>query len=189
MALAAVVALLVGLAGFQLTSLFSDPDSPVIVVADDAPPAGAAPGGRTAVAGVEIYGPADGDNAARVTRVIDGDLVSAWRTSTYRQQLPALKPGIGIVISFVSPVQLSSLSVASPSRGTRLQVRAAPSADAAFTETVPIANAVLDNDRTSISLADSQPVQYVLVWIDRLGGSGDDFVTEINELEFRRALT
>ena len=189
MALAAVVALLVGLAGFQLTSLFSDPDSPVIVVADDAPPAGAAPGGRTAVAGVEIYGPADGDNAARVTRVIDGDLVSAWRTSTYRQQLPALKPGIGIVISFVSPVQLSSLSVASPSRGTRLQVRAAPSADAAFTETVPIANAVLDNDRTSISLGDSQPVQYVLVWIDRLGGNGGEFVTEINELEFRRALT
>jgi hypothetical protein len=188
-ALAAVVLLLVGLAAFQLTSLFSDPDSPVIVVTDDAPPVGAAAGGRTAVAGVEIYGPADGDNASRVTRVIDGDLGSAWHTSTYRQQLPALKPGVGVMISFVSPVQLSSLSVASPSRGTRLQVRAAPNSNAAFADTVPIAEAVLDSDRTSISLADSQPVQYVLVWIDRLGGSDGGFVTEINELEFRRALT
>lgn len=189
-ALTAVVLLLVGLAAFQLTSLFSDPDSPVIVVADDGTAAGAAPsGGRTAVAGVEIYGRTDGDNASRVSRVIDGDLASAWRTSTYRQQLPALKPGIGVMISFVSPVQLSSLSIASPSRGTRLEVRAAPSADAAFAETVPMADATLTEDRTSVSLADSQPVQYVLVWIDRLGSSDNGYVTEISELEFRRALT
>ncbi|MGQ0575934.1 MAG: protein kinase family protein [Pseudonocardia sp.] len=184
--LAAVVLVIVGYAAFQLTSLFSDPAAPAIVVDDTTP--GAAAGGRTAVAGVEIYGAPDADNAARVTRVIDGDQASSWRTSTYRQQLPALKPGIGVMISFVSPVQLSSMSIASPSPGTRLEVRAAPSADAAFPETVRMASTVIDGERTSLSLAQSQPVQYVLVWIDQLGGGDGQFVTEINELEFRRAL-
>lgn len=191
-ALAAVVVLIIGFAGFQLTSMFSDPSAPAFVVED--PVVGTGSGGRTAVAGVEVYGEGatddeSADNATRVTRVIDGDLVSSWRTSTYRQQLPALKPGVGIMISFVSPVQLSGLTITSPSEGTRLQVRAAPSADATFGDTVPMVAAVLDQDRTSVSLAQSQPVQYVLVWIDRLGSDDGQFVTEINELEFRRSLT
>jgi hypothetical protein len=187
--LAAVVLLIVGYAGFELTSMFSDPDSPMIVVQDTRAAGGLPTGGRTAVAGVELYGAGDGDNASRVTRVIDGDVSSSWHTSTYRQQLPALKPGVGVMISFVSPVQLSTLTVASPSRGTRIEVRAAPSADAAFADTQPIAGAGVEQDRTTISLAESQPVQYVLIWIDRLGTSDDGFRTQIDELEFRRALT
>lgn len=190
--LAAVLLLIVGYGGFQLTSMFRDPSSPAFVVGDsgsqpDTP--GNAVGGRAAVAGVQLYGTGDGDNPARVTRVIDGDPSTFWRTNTYRQQLPALKPGIGVMISFVSPVQLSALSIASPSRGTRVEVRAAPSADATLDETTRIAGAVLDSDRTSVSLAQSQPVQYVLVWIDRLSDADGGYVTQIDEFEFRRALT
>jgi len=186
-AMAAVLILIFGYGAFQLASLFADPDEPAIVVED--PVTGAVPGGgRTAVAGVQLYGE-DGDNAAQVARVLDGNLASSWRTATYREQLPALKPGVGIMISFVSPVQLSGLSITSPSAGTRLEVRAAPSTTAAFAETVPLVAAVLDQERTSMSLAQSPPVQYVLVWIDRLSGGDEQFVTEISELEFRRALT
>ncbi|MGE0295946.1 protein kinase family protein [Pseudonocardia sp.] len=191
--LGAVMALIVGSAGYQLTSVFSDPSSPVIVVGDPGATQGGAggpaTGGRAAVAGVQVYGPGDGDNAARVTRVIDGDTTTFWRTHTYRQQLPALKPGVGVMISFVSPVQLSTLTITSPSRGTRVEVRAAPTSDAGLDETTQVAGAVLDQDRTTISLAQSQPVQYVVVWIDRLGPGEDGYVTQIDELEFRRALT
>ena len=49
----------------------------------------------------------DRDNAGRVSRVIDGNPGSGWRTFVYKQQFPALKPGVGIMVSFASPVQLS----------------------------------------------------------------------------------
>lgn len=189
--LAAVVLVIMGYAGFTLFTLFSDPATPAFVI-EDSSTGTVVTGGRTAVAvaGVELYGAiGEGDNPARVARVIDGDPTSTWRTLTYRQQLPTLKPGIGIMISFASPVQLSGLSIYSPSVGSHLQIRSAPGADAAFGETVPIATSVLNDGRTTVSLAQSQPVQYVLVWIDRLGKDDDQFVTEINELEFRRALT
>ena len=35
-------------------------------------------------------------------------------------------------------------------------------------------------------LTNSQPVQYVLLWITHLGGSGSDNSTEIREVSFRR---
>lgn len=185
-ALVGVVLLIVGYGTFQLTSIFADPPVPAFVV-DDALPVGVA-AGRTAVADVKILGE-DGDNAARVARVIDGDVSTSWRTSVYVEQLPAAKPGVGIVISFVGPVQLSVLTITSPSEGTQMQVRSASVADATFDETTPIATTVLTQRRTTVSLVDSEPVQHVLIWIDQLGGDEDGYVTEINELEFRRALT
>ena len=51
---------------------------------------------------------------------------------------------------------------------------------------VLLTRATLDDGDTSVSLTNSQPVQYVLLWITRLGGSGSDNSTEIRELSFRR---
>ncbi|HXV92552.1 MAG TPA: protein kinase family protein [Pseudonocardia sp.] len=198
--LAAAVLLVLGYVAVQVTSVFSDPDSPTIVVGDsggsvaapppeggdDAPPGGG--GGPVTVAGVEVYDNAgDRDNADRVSRVIDGDPDSSWRTFTYRQQFPALKPGVGIMVSFASPVQLSELSVDSPSTGTRMEIRSAPSAEAPFDDTVPMTQATLGDGETVVPLRDSQPVEHVLLWIDRLGGGGSENVTQIDEVEFRRA--
>jgi hypothetical protein len=122
-----------------------------------------------------------------VSRVIDGDPASSWRTYVYKQQFPALKPGVGIMVSFASAVQLSELTITSPSSGTVVEIRSAPSADAAFSETVPIIETTLGQGSTPVSLAESQPVTHVLVWIKKLSGSGTENVTEINELQFRRA--
>jgi hypothetical protein len=206
--LAVAAALVVGYLGVQFSSLFTDPDSPTIVVGGSVGPSpagggtepsggiaagaggGSEPsGGIAAVAGVEVYDKSgDGDNAARVSRVIDGDPDGGWRTFVYKQDFPALKPGVGIMVSFVSPVQLSSLTILSPSPGTQLQVRSAPSADADFAETVPIADVTLEDGSTPVSMAQSQPVQYVLLWITKLGGGGAENVTEISEVEFHRAV-
>ncbi len=38
-----------------------------------------------------------------------------------------------------------------------------------------------------MSLAGSQPVTHVLVWITKLGGGGGENRTAINELQFQRA--
>ncbi len=195
--LAVAVALVLGFVGMKVGALFiGTGTAPVIVVGNDAPPgapaAPAAPalagGTPVAVAGVEVFDPTgDADNSGRIARVIDGDTSSNWRTYSYRQQFPALKPGIGIMVSFASAVQLTSLAVNSPSPGTVIQVRSAQTVDAALDDTTMITEATLADGATQVSLGGSQPVTHVLLWITKLGGSGSDNVTQINEIQFLRA--
>jgi len=198
-ALAAAVLLVLGYVGVQVGSLFSDSGGPVIVVGNDPgtstnPPAAQGPsdpgtaGGVAAVANVDVYDrTGDSDNAGRVSRVIDGDPTSDWRTFQYNQQFPALKPGVGIMVSFASAVQLSSLTITSPSSGTVVQVRSAPTPDAAFGDTTPITEATLMSGSTPVSLSGSQPVTHVLLWITKLAPSDGGYLTQINEVRFSRA--
>ncbi|MBW0128921.1 protein kinase family protein [Pseudonocardia oceani] len=194
--LAAAVLLVLGYVGVQVTSLFSDPGAPTIVVGPNAggsepPPAsdGEAPAaGPVRVASVEVVDDVgDRDNANRVTRLIDGDPSSTWGTVTYRQQFPALKPGVGVMASFASAVQLSELSISSASAGTRIEVRSAPSADASPDDTELMTEATLDSGTTVVPLDGSQPVEHVLLWIIELAPSGGGFSSELGEVEFRRA--
>jgi len=77
-------------------------------------------------------------------------------------------------------------STVSPSPGTEVEIRSAPSSDAKLGDTVLLTRATLDDGDTAVPLANSQPVQYVLLWITHLGGGGSDNTTEIRELSFRR---
>lgn len=183
-----------GYVGLQLAAFFGAPDNPpsIVVAGPSGGPSDAGgqlgPSEQVSVAGLGVYdNTGDRDNAGRVSAVVDGDPSSTWRTFTYRQQFPALKPGVGIMVSFASPVQLATLTVLSPSAGTQLEIRSAPSADAPFAATVPITTARLGAGSTEVSLAASQPVNHVLIWIVKLGGNGDSNATEIAELVFRRA--
>jgi hypothetical protein len=136
---------------------------------------------------VRVFDPTgDPDNTGRVGRAVDDDPSSTWNTYIYRRPFPALKDGVGIMVSFASPVQLATLTVGSPSTGTEIQIRSAPAPDAPFAQTIPIARTTLQDDSTTVSLAGSQPVQNVLVWITKLGGDGDQNVTEISDLRFER---
>jgi hypothetical protein len=191
-----------GYMSVQLGELFGDPTPRIVVgssvgggnVGGGSVPAPAADGEGAPVAdaavkavGAAVYDDAgDRDNAGRVSRVIDGNPATGWKTFSYKQQFPALKPGVGIMTSFASPVQLSSLVIASPSPGTEIEIRSAPSSDAKLADTVLLTRTTLDDGDTAVPLANSQPVQYVLVWITHLGGGGSDNSTEIRELSFRR---
>ena len=204
-ALGAAVLLVLGYFGAQLTSVFSEGGRPPIVVSGAAPqppdqtadPAAGsddqsapppAVGGPAVPAGVEVYDRSgDRDNDGRVSRVIDGNPSSGWNTFTYKQQFPALKPGVGIMVSFASAVQLSELTIDSASPGTVVQVRSAPTAEADFLDTTQLAEITLGQGPTPVSLAGSQPVTHVLLWITKLGGGDGENRTEINELQFRRA--
>jgi hypothetical protein len=158
----------------------------------------APPSGQDGVAGhgreaavrpnaVRVYDPTgDPDNAGRVNRAVDDDPVSSWSTYIYRRPFPALKPGVGVMVSFSSPVQLSTLTIASPSQGSQIEIRSAPAPDTAFNQTIPIGAATISGQSTTVSLAGSQPVQNVLVWITKLGGGGDQNVTVLSDLRFER---
>jgi hypothetical protein len=119
--------------------------------------------------------------------VIDDNPATTWGTSTYYQQFPAYRPGVGIMVSFASAVQLSELTIQSPSRGTVVEIRSAPSADSSLQDTEKIAEVTLGNGRTPASLAGSQPVEHVLLWITELSGGDGAYSSEISEVEFRRA--
>ena len=193
-----------GVAGYlsaQLGGIFSNPTAPIVIAGSSVPPsgaqAGAPPGGQSGGAptgdaaikavGASVYNvQGDPDGASRVSRAIDGDPDTGWKTFNYRQQFPTLKPGVGIMTSFASPVQLANLTIDSPSPGTEVEIRSAPSPDAALTDTQVLAHAKLDDGATTVSLTNSQPVQYVLVWITHLGGGGGENSTEIREVSFRR---
>ncbi|GAA4687962.1 protein kinase family protein [Pseudonocardia yuanmonensis] len=194
--LGAGVLVVLGYLGVQLGAMFGEPNAPAIVVGDSAAagaPAPTAPGGpavSVAVSGVslEVYDrTGDRDNASDVERAVDGDPATSWATFTYKQQLPALKPGVGLMASFASVEQLSRLTVRSPSAGTVVEIRSAPSVDADLDETQLLTTETLGSGSTTISLADSQPTQHVLVWITKLGGGGDANVSQIDELTFYRA--
>ncbi|HTK61695.1 MAG TPA: hypothetical protein VL595_04930 [Pseudonocardia sp.] len=127
------------------------------------------------------------DNPTQVWRALGADPKAGWSTDTYLQPFPALKPGVGIMVGFAGPVQLTSLRITSPSSGSELEVRSAVSPTSPLAETAVMASTRLQAGETAVSLADSQPVTYVLVWITKLGGGGDDNLTEISNLRFTRA--
>jgi hypothetical protein len=195
-ALGAAVLMVLGYLGVQLGDMFVDSGGPPIVVGGEpvqpgqgqpqvAPsPAGPAVGGLA----VEVYDQGgDPDNAERAARIIDDNPATTWGSSTYFQQFPAYRPGIGIMVSFASAVQLSEMTIESPSRGTVIEVRSAPSTDSPLADTVKIAEVTLGNGRTPVSLAGSQPVEHVLLWITKLSGRDSGYSSEIGEVEFRRA--
>jgi hypothetical protein len=195
-ALGAAVLVVLGYLGVQLGAMFVDNGAPPIVVEgepvqpDQAQPQIAPPPAGPTVGGVavEVYDQGgDPDNADRAARIIDHDPATAWGTSTYYQQFPAYRPGIGIMVSFASAVQLSELTIDSPSRGTVVEIRSAPSTDATLAETEKITEVTLGTGRTPVSLDGSQPVEHVLLWITKLSGGGSAYSSEIGEVEFRRA--
>jgi hypothetical protein len=194
-ALGAAVLMVLGYLGVQLGDMFVESGGPPIVVEapvqpDQAQPQVAPPPTGPEVGGlaVEVYDQGgDPDNADRAARVIDDNPATAWGTSTYRQQFPGYRPGVGIMVSFASAVQLSELTIESQSRGTVVEVRSAPSTDSSLEDTEKIAEVTLSSGRTPVSLAGSQPVEHVLLWITKLSGRDSAYSSEISEVDFRRA--
>jgi hypothetical protein len=145
------------------------------------------PSASAVVVAAQVYDPTgQPDNPEQVWRAFGTDPRAGWSTDTYFQPFPALKPGVGIMAGFASPVQLSTLTITSPSVGSQLEIRSAASADTPLDRTTLLATTTLRAGDTVVSLTNSQPVQHVLVWITKLGGGGDANVTQISNLQFER---
>ncbi|GAA2806096.1 protein kinase family protein [Crossiella cryophila] len=145
-------------------------------------------GGTVDVASVNVYNvQGEPDNPHRIKRVVDGDPRSTWKTMTYRQQFPRGKPGVGIMITLAEAAKLAKVVIDSPSAGTKIEVRSAPSGSADLDETTVLGTGTLQKGDTEISLEAGDATKFVLLWITGLGGSGDRNVSELSELTFVRA--
>jgi hypothetical protein len=143
------------------------------------------PAGPLQPASIEVFN-VDGtpDNPRRAGFATDGDPGTEWRTDTYRQQFPALKPGVGLMASFAESVKFASVVIDSPSPNTVVQIRTAPSGEPTLEETKIIGEATLQGGKTEIKLANAEPTQYILVWITQLG---DGNKSALGEVQFIRA--
>ena len=146
------------------------------------PPQPAAPIKPAAVVVYNIKG--DADNAKRAKDSVDGSQKTAWRTDKYKQQFPTLKPGIGLIASFAESVRFATISIDSPTDGTKVEIRTAPSDKPKLDDTKIIGEATLSAGHTDIPLATAEPTQFVIIWITQLG---DGNQSEISEVAFVRA--
>ena len=192
----ATVAVLAWL-GMQLISFFEDEGGtagPTITApapgnstgASGAPkPRPVVPAGPIRPAGVEVYNVGGTpDNPRRANLAVDGDPGTAWKTDIYKQPFPALKPGVGLMASFAEPVSLAEVTIDSPSDGTVVEIRSAPSENPELAETKVIGKATLNDGQTKLQLDRAEPTQHVLVWITTLA---DGNRSELSEIGFVRA--
>lgn len=196
--------LILGWFGVQFISIFAGDTSsgppPVVVDGEPPPqqrrepapppqpqPAAAAP---VPVEGVEVYDVSesdDPDNSDDVSRVIDGDPGTTWATDTYFEPFPAFKEGLGVMLDFEQPVAVGSLVVDSPSQDTVVEVRSAPSPDAALDETTVVGTATLGEGRTPILLQPGEPTEHLLLWMTDLAQIDGGNQSEIGEVTVVRA--
>lgn len=199
MAVLGVAVLVVfGWIGSQVVGFLSDDASsagPSLVVPKPtgAGPAGASsgqpvPAGPIQAAGIQVFNVAgDPDNPNRVSRAIDGNPRSSWKTFDYNQPFPTLKPGVGMLISFAEPVTLAAVHVESPSAGSTIEIRTAPSGEAGLAGSTVLGSATLAAGHTEIQLNQTQPSQRLLLWITGLASVNGKNATEILELAFLRS--
>lgn len=178
-----------------LVGFFSDGSSTgagqTVSVSPPPPPGGSVnapvpqPAAPIQPAAVKVYNvKGDPDNARRAASAADGDQGTIWKTSTYKQPFPAFKPGVGLIAEFAETARFATVAIDSPSEGTVVEIRSAPSDNPDLDETKVIGKATLSDGHTEIALTNAEPTQYLIVWITTLGEGN---VSEIAEVTFVKA--
>ncbi|GAA0612744.1 protein kinase family protein [Kutzneria viridogrisea] len=144
-------------------------------------PAQAGPVKPSSVAVFNVAGDPDSQNKA--TLATDGDPNTAWRTDRYVSNFPALKPGIGLMLTFAQPVKLAQVTITSPSEGTVVEIRTAATDNPELSQTQVVGNATLGKGETQVPVKMTAPGQRVIVWLTKLTDGGRFYSAQINELK------
>ena len=205
--LGVLAALVVGVIIWWLLSIFapSTSDEPLneqrklgLTTASVAPPAPAEPSEAAppppaavvpvAATGVAVYSPeGTPDSPGDVDAILDNNPTTTWHTDQYFQQFPALKKGVGVLATLPAPSKVANVVIDSPSPGTVVEVRTAPTAVATLDQTQLVGQATLAEGPTTIPVRSDQPTRYVLLWITQLGTDGGKFQTSIGDIRFEAA--
>lgn len=144
------------------------------------PPETPVPAGPLDTAGVTVFNVGGTpDNPRKARFAVDSDPETEWTTDQYKEQFPALKPGVGLMASFADSVRFASVTVDSPSPNTVVQIRTSPSPEPTLEETKVIGEATLQPGQTEIQLANAEPTQYLLIWITHLGDGNESALAEV----------
>lgn len=177
-ALSTATLLILGYVGMEVVSVFTGTGRAPLIIAGTAP-AGKAPAGPVLpaparVRSLTVYDPSGKgtpDHLKDVSKLLDGNPRTAWSTDSYREQFPAYKKGLGVMLNFEAPISAASMTVVSPSPGTILEIRTAGSPNARLEQTTLVGTATLKSGTNQIPLQAGPPARYLLVWITELGGN------------------
>lgn len=168
-----------------LTSSVPPPAAAGAPGSEEAEPPASVP---VAVTGAAVFSPeGTPDGAASAGAVLDQNPTTLWRTDQYFQQFPALKKGVGVLATLPTPARLTGVSITSPSAGSVVEIRTAPSESPTLDQTQLIGSATLGDGVTDIAVQTDQAARFVLVWITGLANSGGQFQTAIADIRFDAA--
>lgn len=171
-----------------LTGVPEEPAADAEGKGDEPAPAAPAPGPAVVPSGVTVFSPqGTPDSPANAHLAIDGDPGTVWSTDAYFQPFPALKNGVGLMLTLPDPATLDSVTIDSPTPGTHVEIRTAPTPDAGLAQTQQIGAADLRPGVTEIPVRMEGATQNVLVWITELSTEGGQNQSAIGEVGFERA--
>jgi serine/threonine protein kinase len=202
-ALGAATLLIIGYAGMQVISVFTDTGGTPLVVATATPapaPASKPPApvlsAPPQVKRLAVYDPSglgSPDHQKDLGHLLDSNPNTGWSTDSYFQQFPSYKKGLGVMLSFEAPISAASVTVTSPiSPGqpdTVLEIRTATSANPRLADTILVGTATLSASNTQIPLRAGPPTRYLLVWITQLSGAEGHHQSTINKISVQQRAT
>ncbi|MDH6290818.1 putative peptidoglycan lipid II flippase [Rhodococcus opacus] len=170
---------------FGLTTSAEAPPNPESPAPAPAPAANVAP---VSPSGATVFSPqGTPDSAANARLAVDGNTSTVWSTDSYFQPFPALKNGVGLMVTLDEPATLSSVWINSPTPGTNVEIRSAPSENPTLDQTQVLGSKVLGNGVTEIPVKSEGPTKNVLVWITGLTNSGGKNQSSIADIGFNAA--
>jgi serine/threonine protein kinase len=194
--LGAATLLILGYAGMQVVSVFTDTGGTPLVIASAAPsskaPAPPVLSSPARVKYLSVYDPSglgSPDHQKDLGKLLDSNPNTGWSTDSYFQQFPIYKKGLGVMLSFEAPIAAASVTVVSPSPGTVLEIRTATSPNARLDQTTVVGTATLRAGSTQIPLRAGPPTRYLLVWITGLSGGKDHYQSRLSELGVQQRVT
>lgn len=148
-------------------------------------PASQPPSGPIKPSEMTVFSPdGDPDNESQASRLTDGNPGTEWKTYSYKQNFPSLKPGVGLVAKFDKPVTLSQVNIDSASAGTGVQIRTADSPKPNIQDSKIVGGGDLADGESQVKLADYPPSQYLVIWVNKLAGEDGDYASKLSELSF-----
>ncbi|MBV9160018.1 MAG: protein kinase family protein [Pseudonocardiales bacterium] len=193
--LGAATLLILGYVGMQVLSVFTDTGGAPLVVAAAAPKAPAPSpvlSSPVRAKSVTVYDPSglgSPDHQKDLGKLLDGNPSTGWSTDSYVDQFPRYKKGLGVMLSFETPIAATSMTVISPSPGTVLEIRTATSPHPRLDDTTLVGTATISATSTQIPLRAGPPTRYLLVWITHLSGEENHYQSKINELGIQQRAT
>ena len=157
----------------------------------------ASPASRTSAATpVRIAGVTDFDPEADPPRenpelarlAVDGKPATSWHTSTYFDQFPTLKSGVGLLVDLGRPARVGRVTVTLRDRPTTVRLLAAPGASAAPTSTDGLTRvASKAGAGTTAVLAPAKPVRtrWLVVWLTSLPHVSGGYRGTVSEISVR----
>ncbi|MFF0816569.1 murein biosynthesis integral membrane protein MurJ [Rhodococcus sp. NPDC003318] len=196
--LGVLTVIVLALAGWWLANLFagSNSDQPLteqnigLTTAASEPASASATAPAVAPtpvtpAGATVFSPqGSADNPTTARLAVDGDPKTEWSTDAYFEQFPSFKNGVGLLVTLTDPARLSEVSITSPSPGTVVEIRSAPSDRPTLDQTQVIGRATLVDGVTDIPVTADGSTSRVLVWITKLGTDSGQNQTSIAEVGF-----